>query len=119
MSLRLLIDEDFQDKVLVKFLFKAEHDVITANDALLSGQPDDRVLNYAIENNRIVLTRNCQDFEVLHLAGTKHCGIFAVYREANVLKSMSFPAIVKAIANIEAAQLPLANQFIVLNQWNY
>ncbi len=115
----MLIDEDFQDKILVKLLLKAKHDVITANDALLSGQADTKVLNYATKNNRIVLTRNCQDFEALHLAGTKHSGIFGVYREANVLKNMSFPAIVKAIANIEASGILLVNQFIILNHWNY
>jgi hypothetical protein len=32
---------------------------------------------------------------------------------------MSFKAIVRAIANLEAAKVPLANQFISLNHWNY
>jgi hypothetical protein len=32
---------------------------------------------------------------------------------------MSFKAIVNAIANLETANVPLANQFISLNQWNY
>jgi hypothetical protein len=32
---------------------------------------------------------------------------------------MSFKEIVKAIANLEAAMMPLANQFISLKQWNY
>jgi hypothetical protein len=32
---------------------------------------------------------------------------------------MSFQAIIKAIANLEAAHIPLTNQFIALNHWNY
>jgi hypothetical protein len=32
---------------------------------------------------------------------------------------MSYQAILKAIANLEASGLELANQFIVLNQWSY
>jgi hypothetical protein len=32
---------------------------------------------------------------------------------------MSRKAIVTAIANLEAANMPLAHQFILLNQWNY
>jgi hypothetical protein len=48
-----------------------------------------------------------------------HSGILAVYRNANPLKNMGFKAIVNAIANIETANVPLINQFISLNQWNY
>jgi len=119
LTLKLLIDEDFQDKVLVKLLVNAKYDVITANNALLSGLADASVLKYGTDNNRVVLTRNCRDFKALHLTGINHSGIFAVYREANVLKSMSFPGIVKAIGNIEASKIKIANQFIVLNHWNY
>ena len=68
MSLKLLIDEDAQDKVLVN---------------------------------------------------SQHPGILAVYQEANPSKKMSFQAIVRAIVNLEAAKVPLANQFISLNHWNY
>ncbi len=99
------------------------------------GQPDNVVLEYATQNDRIVLTRNCRDFEgegcavlrripnhlveALHEANPNHPGIFAVYQEANPLKKMSRQDIVKAIANLEAAKIPLQNQFISLNHWNY
>lgn len=83
------------------------------------GQPDNVVLEYATQNDRIVLTRNCRDFEALHEANPNHPGIFAVYQEANPLKKMSRKDIVKAIANLEAAKIPLQNQFISLNHWNY
>lgn len=119
MSLRLLIDEDCQDKVLVRLLREAQHDVITANEANLTGQPDLIVFGYAIRENRVILTFNCQDFEVLHQTHPNHSGIFVVYQEANPFKKMSFKAIVRAIFNLETANIFLADQFISLNHWNY
>lgn len=135
MSLKLLVDEDTQALPLVKTLRKANHDVVTVNEANLMGQPDNIVLEYATQNNRIVLTRNCRDFEgegcavarripnhlveALHEANPNHPGIFVIYQEADPLKKMSRKDIVKAIANLEAAQIPLQNQFISLNHWNY
>ncbi|MCA2685712.1 MAG: DUF5615 family PIN-like protein [Microcystis sp. M038S2] len=85
----------------------------------LAGCTDDVVLDYVIQENRILLTHNCDDFEELHQGNPSHSGILAVYRNANPLKNMGFKAIVKAIANIETANVPLINQFISLNQWNY
>jgi predicted nuclease of predicted toxin-antitoxin system len=119
LSLKLLIDEDSQALPLVKTLRKANHDVLTVNEANLMGQPDNIVLEYATQNNRIVLSRNCRDFKALHEANPYHLGIFVIYQEANPLKKMNRKAIVKAIANLEAAQIPLQNQFISLNHWNY
>lgn len=127
MSLKLLIDEDSQDKRLVKFLREAGHDVTTANEAGLMSQPDLAVLGYACLTNRVLLTLNCRDFEALHEVSPNHPGILAVYQDADPLKKMSFAAIAKAIAkrlrrriaNLEAASIPLASQFIPLNQWNY
>ena len=49
MSLRLLVDEDSQDKILVAKLKDAGHDVLTVNDADLTGQPDHVVLAHAVE----------------------------------------------------------------------
>ncbi|WP_159292855.1 hypothetical protein [Microcystis aeruginosa] len=63
--------------------------------------------------------QNCDDFEELHQANPSHSGVLAVYRNANRFKNMDFKAIVNAIANLETANVPLANQFISLNHWNY
>ncbi len=119
LSLRLLLDEDSQAQLLVKLLTTAGHDVLTINKIGLTGCTDDVVLDYAIQENRILLTHNCDDFEELHQANPSHSGILAVYRNANRFKNMDFKAIVNAIANLETANVPLANQFISLNHWNY
>ena len=97
----------------------AGHNVITVNEVGLSGQPDPFVLNYARQNKRILLTRNCRDFEALHQENPRHPGILAIYENRDYSKDLSRREIVNAIANLEAANIPLANQFISLNQWNY
>ena len=119
MSLRLLIDEDSLAKVLVKLLRKAGHDVVTVNEAGLSGKLDEEVFDYARARRRLVLTRNYDDFQALHFSKPIHPGILIIYNNHDYSKNMSFKAIVSAIANLETANIPLANQFISLNQWNY
>ncbi len=119
MSLRLFIDEDSLAKLLVKLLRTAGHDVLTVNEAGLSGEPDEVVFDYARAEVRLVLTRNYDDFQALHFSNPLHPGILVVYTSQDYSKDMSFKAIVRAIANLEAANIPLANQFISLNQWNY
>ena len=119
MSLKLLIDEDSQAKVLVQLLRKAGHDVVTVNEIGLVGQPDPVILAYAKQNNRVLLTHNCQDFKLLHQQDSNHPGILLVYRDADFSKNMSRQNIVQAITNLEAASISLSNQLFSLNQWSY
>ena len=119
MSLRLLIDEDTQAKLLVILLKRAGHDVVTVNDIDFMGRIDPLVLDFARKDNRVLLTQNCDDYEALHEINPNHPGILAVYNDDNPSKNMSFKAIVRAISNLEAASIPLPGQFIPLNAWNY
>ncbi|MBD2143884.1 DUF5615 family PIN-like protein [Sphaerospermopsis sp. FACHB-1194] len=77
------------------------------------------VLDYARQQERVLLTRNCNEFHTLHQANSLHPGILAIYQNADGSKNMSYQNIVKAIANIQIANFTLANQFVILNQWNY
>lgn len=119
MSLRLLIDEDTQAKLLVILLRRAGHEILTVKEAGLEGQPDSIVFNYAIRENWVLITHNCDDFEELHQFNSNHPGILAIYRDDDPTKNISFKSIVKAIANLELTGIPLAGQFIPLNPWNY
>jgi predicted nuclease of predicted toxin-antitoxin system len=118
-TLRMLLDEDSQAKYLVNLLKAAGYDVLTGNEACLTKRLDSFVLNYAIADNRVLLTRNCADFLELHRLNPVHAGIIAVYQDADPNKNMSYQSIVKAIVNIQTAEYVLENQFIILNQWNY
>ena len=93
--------------------------MLIINDIGLAGKPDYLVLDYARQENRIVITHNCDDFEALHQANPSHPGILVVHRDSNSSKNMNFKAIVKAISNLESAGIPLDNQLIALNHWNY
>ena len=119
MSLQLLIDEDSQDKRLVKLLRDVGHNVVTVNELELMGQPDSVIFASARNSNRLILTFNCDDFQFLHEGNPNHPGILVIYHNADLSKNMSFKAIVKAIANLEASMISLTKQFISLNQWNY
>jgi predicted nuclease of predicted toxin-antitoxin system len=119
LSLKLLIDEDTQYKALVNTLRASSHDILTVNEAGLSGQKDALILDFAIHNNRVLLTRNCKDFEILHQEMIAHPGILGIYQDRNYSKDMSIKDIVKAIANLETSGCLLVNQFIALNHWSY
>lgn len=63
MSLRLLLDEDSQAKYLVNLLRAAGHDVVTVKEAGLGSRLDTVILDYASQELRVLLTRNCEDFQ--------------------------------------------------------
>ena len=115
----MLLDEDSQAKYLVNLLQAAGHDVATVNTWDLMNHPDSDVLDAARENQRVLLTRNCDDFQQLHQANPEHSGILAVYQDSEASKNMSYQAIGSAIDNLETAEYELNNQFVVLNQWIY
>ena len=118
-SLKLLLDEDSQAKRLIELLRNAGHDIITVSEAGLERKPDSFVLDYARQERRVLLTRNCDDFHTLHQSNNDHYGILAVYQYAVPSPNMSYDTIVNCITNLEAAELSLINQFIALNSWNY
>lgn len=62
---------------MVKILREFGHMVITSYNAGQANQgiPDDEVLNYATQNNMILITFNRDDFIELHQSGLKHKGI--------------------------------------------
>jgi len=114
-----LLDEDSQAKYLVNLLRAAGHDVVTVKEAGLGSCPDKFILDYARQELRVLLTRNCEDFNELHLANSVHPGILAIYQDSDSSRNMNYQAVVKAVSNLEAANYELGNQFVILNQWNY
>ena len=123
MSLKLLIDEDTQGKVLVNCLKKAGYDVQTVNEAGLRTASDHAVFNYAISHKRIVLTQNSSDFAALAIALLEkrkhHPGLLLIYKDNNVTKDMNAAKIMQALKNLEKSQLDLIDQTIVLNLYCY
>lgn len=70
---RLYADGQFPKEVS-EFLQEMGHNVLTVQEAGNAnlGIPDEAVLEYAIRNNRIVVTLNRQDFIRLHQKNIRH-----------------------------------------------
>ena len=115
--MRLLLDEDSQEKALVKILISKGNDVITVNDCGLSGQDDITVFGKAVETQRVILTRNCDDFIEIADSGARHSGILLHYPNGQV--QMSHDAIAKSIWNIENTIGDISNQVIAIDHWQF
>ena len=118
-SLRLLLDEDAQDKDLVKQLRSTGHDVMTVNELRLRTLDDREILRAAWADHRLLVTYNVDDFRNLHAAGVNHSGIAVICRDADPSKDMSISDIVRALGNIEASGIPVSAQLLILNHWQY
>ena len=73
---RLYTNENFRRRI-VEILRELGHDVLTSFEAenVNLSIPDNKVLDFAHENNRIVLTFNRKDFIRLHNQNPMHSGI--------------------------------------------
>jgi hypothetical protein len=87
----------------------------------LDGRHDGIHLSYRIETDRVCLTRNYDDFAVLHnlilKSGGHHSGILVVRRDNDPQRNLKVHDIVRAIGKLLAAGMPIVNQYLVLNQW--
>ena len=119
--MKIYIDEDVASTLLVRVLSKAGHDVKSPAQEGLLGHSDAVQLTFAIHDNRVYLTANYKDYEELHHlvreAHGNHPGILAVRRENDPTRNMTPKGVVYAIRKLEAAGVPIANEYIVLNQW--
>jgi len=119
--MRILLDEDLASALLAKLLEKAGHDVATPTAMGTLGRSDAVQLACAIRERRACLSRNYEDFEELHLliaeAKGRHLGIMIVRRENDPTRDLTPKGIVAAIRKLESANVPLENEYVVLNQW--
>lgn len=120
MSLRLLVDEDTQEKLLVDLLKKAGHDVVTVNELKLQGSDDIVVFNRAITEKRVLLTKNCRDFKkLLDEKNPKHPGILGIYQDKDPYKNMRNKDIVKIISKMEMKLISIEDKFTSLIKYKY
>jgi predicted nuclease of predicted toxin-antitoxin system len=119
--MNLYLDDDSAKALLVTLLRKAGHQVTVPTDAGLSGADDPVHMLYAARQSLILLTGNHVDFRVLHqLIRTtrgKHPGIFVVRRDNDATRDMKDQDIVRAIAKLQAAGVPVEGELHILNHW--
>lgn len=119
--MRIYLDDNFTDRALGGALRKAGHTVVQPADHGLSGASDTRHLECAIREGLTLLTKDRVDFGDLHqllkAARGAHHGIIVVRYENNTVRDMRTNHVVLALGKLESAGLPLASEWIVLNQW--
>jgi hypothetical protein len=121
--MRLYLDDDSAEKLLVHLLRQAGHDVQIPSEARKSGEEDPVHLTHAIREDRLLLSRNHDDFRNLHdhnhiiQAGGHHPGIFIVRRDNDPTRDMKPAGVLRAIRKLLAARVALMDGFYILNQW--
>jgi predicted nuclease of predicted toxin-antitoxin system len=119
--MRLYLDDDTAAPLLAKLLRKAGHDVQLPGDVGMAGAPDPVHLTRAIADGRILVTKNHDDFWILHnlikQAQGHHPGTFVVRQDNDPTRDLTPKGIVAAIRKLETAGVPILDEFIVLNQW--
>jgi predicted nuclease of predicted toxin-antitoxin system len=73
--MRLYLDDDTASPLLAKLLRKAGHDVQMPGDVGTAGAPDPLHLTRAIADGRVCVTKNHDDFLLLHNLITQARGI--------------------------------------------
>lgn len=119
--MKLLVDEDTKANLLLTLLRQAGHDVVSTQDLGRNSAADIEVFELAQAAGRVLLTKNAEDFFELHAAhrGSGHFGVLAIYEHADPDKDMSYKDVVRALANLEAANVRLAGDFQALNDWDW
>jgi hypothetical protein len=120
--MRLYIDDDSVDPVLIRLLRRDGQDVQIPADVGSVGGSDQAHLAHAIREHRAVLTRNYDDFDDLHdlvvlAARGHHEGILVVRYDNNPRNNMSPGDIARALRNLESAGVAIADSLHELNHW--
>jgi hypothetical protein len=118
--MRLYLDDDIVNGLLVKLLRKAGHDVQIPLDIGRYGVEDPVHLTYAVTAGRVFLSHNHKDFKQLHdllEAATGHHPGILIVRKDNDPRDLKPPGIVRALGKLIAANVPIADQYIILNNY--
>lgn len=119
--MKLYVDEDLADPLLIRLLQNAGHDVLAPVGVGRLGCSDPVQLTFSIHEGRAFLTANYGDYEELHLlireAAGHHAGILVVRQDNDPTRDLTEKGIVAAIRKLEAAGVPIANEYTVLNHW--
>lgn len=117
--MNLYLDDDSIHGLLVTLLRKAGHDVLIPADIGMSGKRDPEHLMAAIGRQRVLLTKNQDDFELLCdlvlFVGGHHSGVLVICEDQDRKRNMKPKDVVRAIGNLIKSGVPIADGVHVLN----
>jgi hypothetical protein len=119
LSQKIYLDDCAYDKELVRLLEEAGHQVTTPKQAGTTGREDEVHFRYTSENRLILLTKNPNDFIELHQKSSQHAGVLLVYQDNDPDRDMNHADVVRAISNLELAEVSFESSCHVLNAWRY
>ncbi len=120
-TMKLYLDDDSAAALLIRLLRRAGHDVQIPFDVGLNGRHDPVHLKHAALQDRVLLSHNHKDFELLHelvvaLQG-HHPGVFVVRKDNDPKRDLDSAGIVRAITKLLASGIPIADECHILNHW--
>jgi hypothetical protein len=119
--MNLYLDDNSVKASLINLLRRAGHHVTLPIDLGLASASDARHLASCASHWLVHLTRDHDDFLDLHdlvqATHGRHAGILVVRADNDPARDMKDRDIVRAIANLEAARVPIENEFHILNHW--
>jgi hypothetical protein len=117
----LYLDDCADSDLLITYLERDGHRVLTPRSEGTGGANDPVHLAHAAANGFTVVTKDPDDYTLLHQEwqqqGRAHAGILLVYEENTRGKNMGPAEIARAIGRLLATGLPLANELHILNHW--
>jgi len=119
--MNLYLDDDTAERRLGTLLVQAGHGVVRPADVHRAGASDAQHLIQAMRHGLVLVTRNHDDFldlhEVVQAAQGTHHGMLIIRFDNDPTRDMTPRHIVRALATLEAAGVPLVNQVYILNHW--
>ena len=119
--MNLYLDDNSAKASLAALLRRAGHHVIVPTDLGLAGTSDPSHLAACAGQPCVLLTRDDDDFLDLHdliqAVHGRHAGILVVRADNDPSKDLKDRDIVRALTNLEAAGVPIENEFHILNHW--
>lgn len=119
--MNLYLDDNSAKASLVNALRRAGHDILIPSDLGIAGVSDARHLAACATHGRAILTKDHDDFLDLHdlvqATHGRHAGILVVRSDNDPARDMKDRDVVRALANLQAAQVPVENGFHILNHW--
>jgi predicted nuclease of predicted toxin-antitoxin system len=99
--MKFIIDEDLSPRVARYLCQEFCFDAIAVRDRGLLGATDPEVLEYAFNEDRILVTANVRDFEKLAAAIEVHAGIILI-QEGDLLATEQIELMTRAVQVLQA-----------------